>query len=213
MDRFSRPQYLAFCLSSHSLHRGSCQLMLLVNHILKLRRPALKSIASAQACRPILRRPRMALESLPDGPLPCTLRISFNHRIHKRWISLRSMEAEANFRKLMRPRSHVPAVPGALHLDRQLVHQQHTCLSDELGKRPLKGTVDPAEQVIVRFRGGNMKLLLLSHGMVWEKWLLERLVLSVLSDGPNPRITSWRRTATALLKVVPRRLNRDLEVE
>ena len=154
----------------------------------------------------------MALESLRNGLLPCALRTSFNHRILRRWKSLRSMETEASFRIPMRPRSHMPAVPGPLHLNGQLIHHQHTCLSDELGGRPLNGTADPARQSVLRCRGGSMELSLMSHGMVWEKWLLEQLVVSVLSGGLNQTITKRRRTATALARAAPRRPAQHLEL-
>lgn len=115
------------------------------------------------------------------------------------------------FRERMRPLSQIPAIQGAHHLKGQLINQQHICLLDEPGGRSIKGTVDPARQAIVQCEIGRMELSLASHGMVWEKWLLERTVVSVLSDGLHPRNTDRRRTATALPRVAPRRPIQDLE--
>ena len=111
------------------------------------------------------------------------------------------------------PRSNIAAVLGALHLKAQLINQQRTCLSDELGGRPLKGAVDPAWQAIVRCRVGSMDLSMVSHGTVSGKWLLVRLVVSVLSGGPDPRITHRTSTATTLPRVAPKRPDQDLELE
>ena len=52
-----------------------------------------------------------------------------------------------------------------------------------------------------------MELAVGSHGMVWAKWLLERLVASVLLGRPDPNIKNRRGTATARPKGAPRGAN------
>ena len=97
--------------------------------------------SSLQACRPTPQRSRTTPKPHSKGLLLRAARISFSHRILGRWTSLSHVEMEA---KPTRPLTHVPTVRDAHHLKGQPIVQQNTCLSHELGGRPLRGTKDPA---------------------------------------------------------------------